>query len=506
MSESLHFLNMISSSPMMELHLAHIKQQQTLKEKVHIVNGDHFLRHTTLNPFGRSALQKTSAKRSDYVFNESFKKGKTFKVEIESYKKIFLMDLDYSISLIRKEVGNETLSTILDDLETAVLSGIANYTRVPSFDDLNHKWKSAFFKIKTTSIFLFLFFSNYLEKSNISETFTFNGRFSCSKALVWASKIRGVNYNVYDLNRGFNHYCFRNSSLHSITNNTARAIKLYQENVDHAELTAKRFYENKRNRKFTYQKSHTTSQKKGFIGRKTNKKIIAIFTSSDDEFRFNGSDWGDNQKTVDQISEISSLIKYLGNEYAVYIRMHPNQHSIPKNILNKYKRSFQKKAYLILPKSNVDTYHLIDSAHVVITFCSLVGPETSYFGKNLITIGPSPYMNLNIGRNVASAYEASRLIKEDLYNYEKKGAIIWANYLMNYSDSLPSFKNLGNGIFTIDGERIKLKNKFSFLLLIAKFEIFISRNNFFDIRSIKIAIANLMTLIDGRLRGDHDIK
>ena len=315
-----------------------------------------------------------------------------------------------------------------------------------------------------------------------------------------------MDYNVYDTNRGPNHYCFKNTSLHSIEANTLRALSLYKKNVKLANKTAIQFYKDKRDRKFTYEKSYTIGQKRGFLGKITNKRIIAIFTSSDDEYRFIGSDWGDNQKLVDQISEISKLIDYLGDEYSIFIRMHPNQQSIPNQILRKYKKVLGRKSYLILPKSNVDTYHLIDSAHIVITFCSSVGPEASYFEKKLITIGPSPYMKLNIGKNVPSAFETIKLIKNEKFNFDKEGSIIWANYIMNYSDPLPSFESTVEGIYKIDGKRISYKNKLTLALIFSKFEIFLSRNRLFDVRSIKIALANMLSLIDGRVRGDHLIK
>ena len=138
--------------------------------------------------------------------------------------------------------------------------------------------------------------------------------------------------------------------------------------------------------------------------------------------------------------------------------MHPNQQSIPNQILRKYKKVLGRKSYLILPKSNVDTYHLIDSAHIVITFCSSVGPEASYFEKKLITIGPSPYMKLNIVKNVPSAFETIiKLIKNEKFNFDKEGSIIWANYIMNYSDPLPSFESTVEGIYKIDGREFHIK-------------------------------------------------
>ena len=104
--------------------------------------------------------------------------------------------------------------------------------------------------------------------------------------------------------------------------------------------------------------------------------------------------------------------------------MHPNQQSIPQKILRNYKNILGRKSFLILPKSNVDTYHLMDSANIVITFCSSVGPEASFLEKKLITIGPSPYVNLNIGKNVPSFSEALKVIKNDDFTFIIVGVIM----------------------------------------------------------------------------------
>ncbi|MCQ9200664.1 MAG: hypothetical protein JJ846_007900 [Prochlorococcus marinus CUG1437] len=497
---------MISSSPQLELHYSHIKEQYKINSKLHIITGEEFLKYNSLNPFGRKSLQELYSSRMDFLMNYFIDEEKIVRVNISDLQALLTTNISNSINSLKKEIGSDQVDQVLNDLDTAVLSGISSYTRITSTEHLSKKWRKAYLCLKGTTLQLFFFFIFYLRENKISETFTFNGRFACSKALVCASKICGVNYNVYDTNRGPNHYCFRNTSLHSIESNTERALNLYNKDLKIAQKTAIKFYKDKRDRKFTYEKSYTTGQKKGFLGKVTNKKIIAIFTSSDDEYRFIGSDWGDNLKFVDQIKEISQLIDHLGDEYEYFVRMHPNQVSVPQEILNNYKNILGRKSYLILPKSNVDTYHLIDASHIVITFCSSVGPEASFRKKRLITIGPSPYMKLNIGKNVSSFYEAMMVIKNDEFNFDKEGSIIWANYIMNYSDPLPRFESSIEGIYKIDGKKISYKNKLTLGLLLSKFEIFLSINRLFDIRSMKIALAKILTLIDGRVRGDHLIK
>ena len=69
LSESLHFPNMISSSPQLELHYSHIKEQYKINSKLHIITGEEFLKYTSQNPFGRKPLQKLYSSRMDFLMN-----------------------------------------------------------------------------------------------------------------------------------------------------------------------------------------------------------------------------------------------------------------------------------------------------------------------------------------------------------------------------------------------------------------------------------------------------
>ncbi len=506
-NSSLHFLNMATSSPQLELHICHILKALKKYDNCHIIYLEDNLSTSTLNPFGRSAISYNIKKRNEEI-RDFFKSNiNLIHTNLSLRKKDSLENINLIKSKYKKKLGILKTKYIDNELETAVYSGIASYTKISSKRELSKKWITASRKLLDSSWALFDFFMNYLSTHEINSNYCFNGRFSCSKALTLSAIILKKDYFVYDLNRGHNHYIFKNKSLHSINENTKRALDLYKKDVSLAEKTANIFFNNRRVGNFTFEKSYTKLQKKGKVDINTSKKIIAIYTSSDDEYKFIGKDW-EEVKTVDQIEEIKKLCLKINKQYKIIVKMHPNQFNIPRIKMAQYKKELNKISTLLLPDSEVDSYALMDKASIVITFCSFIGPEAVYANKKLITIGPSPYMKLNIGNNVNNADEALNTIMKSNFNKEKKGSIIWSNYLMNYDDYLEGFKNHKNKLFTINGVKWPTK-KASFLLLIAKSEIFLSRVNLFALlssRSIKLIFLKLRTSLDGLVRGDHEVR
>ena len=117
---------------------------------------------------------------------------------------------------------------------------------------------------------------------------------------------------------------------------------------------------------FSYTKNQKTNYLETSILEK-NKPIISIFTSSDDEYRFIGSDWA-KYGIVDQIDSIKTLVNSdLKNNYDFIVKMHPNQNNIHKSIKKKYK-SLSKYVTIILPESKSDTYELIKRSDIIVNF------------------------------------------------------------------------------------------------------------------------------------------
>ena len=83
----------------------------------------------------------------------------------------------------------------------------------------------------------------------------------------------------------------------------------------------------------------TKNQQTGYLDEKIQalkKPLITIFVSSDDEYRYLGSDFG-KEPIVDQIDSIYTLVSSsVKDNYDFVVKMHPNQNKSHKSILKKY--------------------------------------------------------------------------------------------------------------------------------------------------------------------------
>ena len=250
----------------------------------------------------------------------------------------------------------------------------------------------------------------------------------------------GKSYIVYDFKKAGTYYIFNNISLHSVQENHRRALKYYCDNPARASEVAREFVQSKIDGIATYERSYTELQQKNKITVAIDnmKKIISIFPSSDDEYRFlSGGEWG--APIVDsQIEEIWNLVQNVDEKkYQVIVRMHPNMYGLSKKIIHQYlliERVFEHCSVL-LPEDSSSTYTLIDKSYCVICFCSTVSVEANYLRKYVINIGGTPYYNLPISNYVDSGVNAASLINNNkLKNKSRRASIIWMNYLWKYSD------------------------------------------------------------------------
>ena len=101
---------------------------------------------------------------------------------------------------------------------------------------------------------------------------------------------------------------------------------------------------------------------------------------------------------------------------------------------------------------------------------------------------------------------AARVIASKKFKKDKNGAIIWANYLMSYNDELPGFVNHGNGNCSIYGVNFISYRSRSIAFLAAKSELFFSKSNDWSLRTMKNMVQRVVSFLDGKVRGEHEIK
>jgi hypothetical protein len=128
-----------------------------------------------------------------------------------------------------------------------------------------------------------------------------------------------------------------------------------------------------------------------------NKKVVSIFTSSQDEFLALGRDWasdgwGDQFRGIEQVSQYFSNLGF-----KVFIRLHPNSVNKPLSVyrreVNRYKfiSTLSKNIEVIMPSENKNSTELIRISHVVVVWNSTIALESTKMNVKTITLAPSLY-------------------------------------------------------------------------------------------------------------------
>lgn len=310
------FLNMVAFYPVAELHFA---QKHHLNKDSIIYKCDGSIRYCHVNPFGRKAICRYCNTRSDDIIR---------KLNIKSK----VIPISQSVNLIGSNL-------IISRIENAVMSSIASLTRISDRNDLDDRWGKAYLNIFESSKLIYSFFDKEFNQG-LETLLMFNGRFCWDGAARSAAIFNSKNYLVYDFKKTTSYYEFNNISLHCVNENHNRALKFYLLDPLTARKVAEEFIESKINGIPTYEKSYTELQQKNKISIKLpeNKKIISVFPSSDDEYRFLSGEWG-GLVVESQVREIWELVENIDNkQYHMVIRMHPNMKGLSAKVVNSYKR------------------------------------------------------------------------------------------------------------------------------------------------------------------------
>jgi hypothetical protein len=477
------YLNMASMSPPIELHATMIRDLLSRGNKVTVYVCDSSFRSPMDNPFNRASMQRF----------------KMFRV------KDAIRDLKVKFKIINlKKSKEEVPEKTSVALETGVMSSFASLLRAQNKDEIMGKWAESYNSMLSSAKKLYNYFIDEITNECYDFVFMFNGRFGCVRPVLEVARDLHIGFGLYEVKKSINEIVFVNELVHSIDGNTKKALAFYEKNKNAAEINAKRFFEKKIENKDTGDPIYTKKQKHGSLPEEiqdTIKKIVAIFPTTEDEYKFIGKEW-DGYVPESQVDEIYKLASSLPrDEYVLVVKMHPNQISTAENTIEKYLYLARKYSHIVVeqPLSEKDTYALMNRADFVVTFASTIGVEACYASKPVILIGDTNWGRMNVSYNVHSGTDAGELIRRGLEPKPKLGAIIWGNYLLSYKDELPALKIAGRGDFFVDGRRIGQSIIMRIMQLPAKLEIDVRRPGFkFSLRFILKMLDTAINIIKGK--------
>ena len=366
------------------------------------------------NIFGVQSVCTLCKHKSKLLIQKINKIKKIIVIADEKPKKNYLID-------------RSTEKSIMLSIE----STLASYFFTSNLD----KIKPNLFKIKNQlfkdAINYYFSFLSILDENNIKSIVVYNGRYIIGKALIEAAKKLRIDYYVFDQKLSNSIIYFKNNLIHNISEKNKIAYDFYKANKIKADKLANEIYKNKQLGVSTYERSYIKDQKQGlflkyFAKKIVNKKIIAIFPSTDHEFFYLSDAWSG---LVNQCNEIDQLSKkFIDSKDLIFIvRMHPNMASSAFFDLKSYSSlKNNRNVFVLMPNSKFSTYEILNESYLSIFFCSSLACEAVIANRNCITIGPSSFLDLKVCKNFSSFEDVNPYLNyKDYLNFDGASAFYY---------------------------------------------------------------------------------
>lgn len=297
-------------------------------------------------------------------------------------------------------------------LGSGVVSSLTSYLKQHKFSIIDNR--SKIINLLKTSAIIFERTNLLINFYKPDEVYTFNSRFAISRAIILAAKKNKINVFRHERGSSLNKYEIYEKDLHDYKYRSKLIKKFWtkEKDLEKKIRTAKKFFYLKKIGKEISWISHTKTQIKNLYPKKIKKFRIVFFSSSNYEF---ASHLKRNIYWISQIqalNDILSICKKKRNTELI-IRLHPhlslNSNKKDKIVLTNF---LKNKSNYIKPNDKVDSYALLRSADLVISYGSKISVEATYFKKPSISLRPSEYSGLNIVYEPKNKYELYNLINK----------------------------------------------------------------------------------------------
>lgn len=419
-----------------ELALKHID----LGDDVSILSCDGALTSCPANPFHDKRLCISCKAQTNYTLTKILRgQAKDFRLKLQENS----INLPYFSTLEKLNdfrlynipFGELVTSQLVDDAKDCYIT----------VEDLQPRVES----LLQNSIALYTEARKIIKESGAEMVYVWNGRRCSDGPVCYAARDEDVTYKVYIAGGKKNTYVtLRALKVHGLIDNKKAMEELFadsvkQRGIKDIEEDARMFYTiNKKGGGdfpgFTYFGSNFTESitlKKDGV-----KKRVVIFPGSLWE-RYAMSDYiSDGDPYPNPYDGIERILNdervYAGN--SLFVRWHPNLKNCGKNerkVIDKIIQETSENTVHFAPESPINSYNLIDSADVVVTFGSTVGIEANFYGKPSILLGHAVYEDTGACYRPRSHEEFVTLINSEPIPLPKTGALKYGYYLSNFGQN-----------------------------------------------------------------------
>ena len=290
--------------------------------------------------------------------------------------------------------------------------------------------------------------------------YVFNGRLAITRAVVRACEAEGIAYRTHERGCDHDHYqLYENRLPHELAGimSDIRDLWAAAKDPDRAKIACSYYVDSRAGISRSWL-PYTGKQTTGYlpVPWQGDKKNVAVFLSSEDEFVAIGEEWC-NPIYDSQLDGLRQIVAGLcdSQEYVVYIRMHPNQIGNRSANLDAIRGLKSDHIHVIEPDSPVSSYALLDAADKILSFGSTMGIEAAYWGKPSIVAGRSAFAGLG------STYEPDThaavidlLLDNELRPLPRLGALKYGYYESIRGERFKYYQGLGvwDGLFK--GKRV----------------------------------------------------
>lgn len=234
--------------------------------------------------------------------------------------------------------------------------------------------------------------------NRITHLIVFNGRFVKESAAICAAKAAKISIVYHEASKSGKFYISCYSPLSSIGYLELTRFLTDKKNPEEISEVATKWFENR----MIGQDLDSSAFQKNWLPltnsdeeKRSERKQIVIFTTSDDEFLGISPDWDlpESQSQIEWLTKIAALA--ISFQYKVVIRLHPNlrtkSRSLQREWLNLRKL---KNVELIKHNESINSYNLITQSDLIISCGSTIAMEAGFLEKPVLSVGSGIYDNL----------------------------------------------------------------------------------------------------------------
>ena len=349
----------------------------------------------------------------------------------------------------------------LDDFDVgcAVLSSVVSVLREPDVDLHRHRRMVRNFMRAAWMVHTSM--RRYLRRRRPDRVYLFNGRFAPLRAVRRACEAADVPFVTHERGCDLNHYwTIENTTIHD-RKYVEAAIRDAWDRAGRdsdRERVARRWFEDRAGGVRQNWYSFVDAQRRDLLpaGWDAEKRNVAAFVSSEDEFVGIGDEW-DNPIYGTQMKGLAAIVDAVtstSDRLHLYVRVHPNLADLDNSQTRALARMQSPRVTVIPAESPVGSYALLGACDKVLAFGSTIGIEAVHWGKPSVLAGAAYYGNLGGVYVPATHEELMAMLRADLAPRDAEAALMYGYFFATFGTRHNHYRPRGLFEGTFKGTRV----------------------------------------------------